>query len=248
MPAVRKAADPPTVPSDEFATAMQQLSAAAAHALPSDPLQKQGTGEQSGPDHITAGLQSLNERFDGFETAISRKLDQLKAAIAAAGKSNDLAAQFSRIEEQLKEIHGSETVNHRLFDSLHSELLAYRDNFLHESLQKPFIHDLVLLFDDLTSLSDQLKNAAVHDAHGNVTQWRDNLENAVHSLVEILHRFEVQEIEPKDMVDRAIHRVVSYEPADYAEEDGRIIMRVRRGFFWRGKLIRPEEVIAKRFG
>ena len=83
---------------------------------------------------------------------------------------------------------------------------------------------------------------------GNVAQWRDNLENAVHSLVEILHRFDVKEIEPKEVVDRAIHRVVSYEPADYAEEDGRIIMRVRRGFFWRGKLIRPEEVIAKRFG
>jgi hypothetical protein len=27
----------------------------------------------------------------------------------------------------------------------------------------------------------------------------------------------------------------------------RIVMRSRRGFTWRGKLIRPEEVIAKRF-
>jgi len=26
------------------------------------------------------------------------------------------------------------------------------------------------------------------------------------------------------------------------------VMRVKRGFVWRGKLIRPEEVIAKRFG
>jgi molecular chaperone GrpE (heat shock protein) len=227
---------------------MQQLSAQAAQALPPELLQKQGASEGSTSDQLAAELESLNERFDGFETTISRKLDQLKAAMAAAGKSNDLAAQFNRIEEQLKAIHSSETVNHRLFDSLHSELIAYRDNFLHESLQKPFIHDLVLLFDDLTTLSDQLKNAALQDSGGSVAQWRDNLDNAVHSLVEILHRFEVKEIEPKDMVDRAIHRVVSYEPADYAEENDRIVMRVRRGFFWRGKLIRPEEVIAKRFG
>jgi molecular chaperone GrpE (heat shock protein) len=227
---------------------MQQLSAQAAQALPPELLQKQGASEGSTSDQLAAELESLNERFDGFETTISRKLDQLKAAMAAAGKSNDLAAQFNRIEEQLKAIHGSETVNHRLFDSLHSELIAYRDNFLHESLQKPFIHDLVLLFDDLTTLSDQLKNAALQDSGGSVAQWRDNLDNAVHSLVEILHRFEVKEIEPKDMVDRAIHRVVSYEPADHAEENDRIVMRVRRGFFWRGKLIRPEEVIAKRFG
>jgi molecular chaperone GrpE (heat shock protein) len=227
---------------------MQQLSAQAAQALPPELLQKQGASEGSTSDQLAAELESLNERFDGFETAISRKLDQLKAAMAAAGKSNDLAAQFNRIEEQLKAIHSSETVNHRLFDSLHSELIAYRDNFLHESLQKPFIHDLVLLFDDLTTLSDQLKNAALQDSGDSVAQWRDNLDNAVHSLVEILHRFEVKEIEPKDMVDRAIHRVVSYEPADYAEENDRIVMRVRRGFFWRGKLIGPEEVIAKRFG
>ena len=83
---------------------------------------------------------------------------------------------------------------------------------------------------------------------GAVAQWRDNLENAVLSLLEILHRFEVKEIEAGESVDRALHKVLSYEPADYAEEDGRIVMRVKRGFQWRGKLIRAEEVIAKRFG
>ena len=136
-----------------------------------------------------------------------------------------------------------------MFDSLHEELLKYRDNFLHESLQKPFIHDLVLLFDDLTSLSSQLQSAAEDEGkRGAVAQWRDNLENAVLSLLEILHRFEVKEIEAGESVDRALHKVLSYEPADYAEEDGRIVMRVKRGFQWRGKLIRAEEVIAKRFG
>jgi molecular chaperone GrpE (heat shock protein) len=106
-----------------------------------------------------------------------------------------------------------------------------------------------MLFDDLTSLSQQLGTAANQEKQrGHLAQWRDNLENAVDSLLEILHRFEVKEIEPKEHVDRSLHRVVSYEPANFAEEDGCIVMRVRRGFFWRGKLIRPEEVIAKRFG
>ncbi len=47
------------------------------------------------------------------------------------------------MDEQLAAIRSTESVNQRLFDSLHDELLKYRDNFLHESLQKPFIHDLV---------------------------------------------------------------------------------------------------------
>jgi molecular chaperone GrpE (heat shock protein) len=59
---------------------------------------------------------------------------------------------------------------------------------------------------------------------------------------------EVSEIEPKDIVDRAYHRVVSYEPSEFAEEDGRIVMRIKRGFLWRDQVLRPEEVVAKRFG
>jgi molecular chaperone GrpE (heat shock protein) len=58
---------------------------------------------------------------------------------------------------------------------------------------------------------------------------------------------EVSEIEPKEMVDPAIHRVISFEPADFAEEDGQIVMRVKRGFLWRDQVLRPEEVVAKRF-
>jgi molecular chaperone GrpE (heat shock protein) len=227
---------------------MQQLSAEAAKTVPpGSGKNSSGLADSAVVAGLNAELQSLNARLEDFEETIAEKLEQLVSKVGETGTS-DFASQFQKIEEQLGAIHKSETVNQRLFDSLHDELLAYRDNFLHESLQKPFIHDLVHLFDDLTSLSDQLRNAAALDTRGSISQWRDNLENAIHSLVEILHRFEVKEIEPKENVDRSLHKVVSYEPADYAEEEGRIIMRVRRGFFWRGKLIRPEEVIAKRFG
>jgi molecular chaperone GrpE (heat shock protein) len=235
-------------PSDEFATAMQQLSAEAAKSgHPGSIKNAPGSADNASVAELKAELQSLDARLDEFAGTLEEKIDKLTTAVEAA-RPSDFAGQFQKIEEQLGAIRTSETVNQRLFDSLHDELLAYRDNFLHESLQKPFIHDLVHLFDDLTSLSDQLRSAASQDTRGSISQWRDNLENAIHSLVEILHRFEVKEIEPKENIDRSLHKVVSYEPADFAEEDGRIVMRVRRGFFWRGKLIRPEEVIAKRFG
>ena len=231
--------------SDEFAAAMQQLSAEAAKKLPGA---GKGAADSGDSDNalLSYEVQALSARFEKFEQAITEKLDHF-ATSAKKDEPADLTGHFEKIQDQLEAIQSSETVNHRLFDSLHSELLTYRDNFLHESLQKPFIHDLVHLYDDLTSLSEQLKSASGETKGANALRWRDNLENAIHSLIEILHRFEVKEIEPKDVVDRAIHKVLSYEPADYAEEEGRIVMRVRRGFVWRGKLIRPEEVIAKRF-
>jgi molecular chaperone GrpE (heat shock protein) len=186
--------------------------------------------------------------MQSLESSIADRLDQLATSIQKTSDLN-LAQQFQKVDEQLGAIRSTESVNQRLFDSLHEELLKYRDNFLHESLQKPFIHDLVHLFDDLTSLAAQLQTAADEKSkRGSVAQWRDNLENAVHSLLEILHRFEVKEIEPRETVDRSLHKVISYEPANFPEEDGCIVMRVKRGFLWRGKLIRPEEVIAKRYG
>jgi molecular chaperone GrpE (heat shock protein) len=227
--------------ADEFAAAMQQLSAEASKALPEA---KKSFGAADG-EQLSGEVKVLAARLEKFEQTISRKLDQLTAT-TKKNEAADLSGHFEKIQAQLEAIQSSETVNHRLFDTLHSELLTYRDNFVHESLQKPFIHDLVHLYDDLTSLSEQLQTASPETGM-NALRWRDNLENAIHSLIEILHRFEVKEIEPKEKVDRAIHKVMSFEPADYAEEDGRIVMRVRRGFFWRGKLIRPEEVIAKRF-
>jgi len=235
--------------ADEFATAMQQLSAEAEKTLPAEESQLHEFSIAEGKlEQVLQELSELNSRVQNVESALTKRTDQLMSALSPDKQLEMMLARFEKIDNQLASIRKTESVNQKLFDSLHAELLKYRDNFLHESLQKPFIHDLVLLFDHLNSLSEQLSSAAQEKSkRGHLVQWRDNLENAIHSLVEILHRLEVKEIEPKERVDRAVHRVVNYEPADYPEEDGRIVMRVRRGFLWRGKLIRPEEVIAKRF-
>ena len=233
---------------DEFAAVMKLLSAEAEKTPPAGaPENGENASDKTDAKEILNVFHLLNDRIQRLETALGDRIDQL--ANSSPQPSADLLQQFQKVDEQLSAIRSTESVNQRLFDSLHEELLKYRDNFLHESLQKPFIHDLVHLFDDLTSLSSQLQSTAEAEGkRGPVAQWHDNLENAVLSLLEILHRFEVKEIEPGEKVDRALHKVLSYEPADYAEEDGRIVMRVKRGFLWRGKLIRAEEVIAKRFG
>ncbi|HEY4284607.1 MAG TPA: nucleotide exchange factor GrpE [Chthoniobacterales bacterium] len=232
----------PGMVSGEFATVMQQLSAEAKKSIPASPNQSaRSTPSPALPETIENRLQEL-------ERSLSKKLDDLASAVART-RSNELMGQLGKIVEELAVIRNTETVNQRLFDSLHDELLKYRDNFVHESLQKPFIHDLVHLFDDLSVLATQLRTSAQEQKkRGQITQWRDNLDNAIHSLVEVLHRLEVTEIEQKETVDRALHRVVSYEPTDFPEEDGRIVMRLKRGFSWRGTVIRPEEVIAKRYG
>ncbi|HEX8899442.1 MAG TPA: nucleotide exchange factor GrpE [Chthoniobacterales bacterium] len=229
--------------ADEFASTMQQLSAEAEKTMPGNSWNGHEGAEQFA--QILNEFRVLNSRMTSFEENVVARLEKLEKT-----EQNDFAEQFRKMDENMAALRNTETVNQRLFDSLHDEMIKYRDNFLHESLQKPFIRDLVILFDDLSGLLSQLQTAteAGDGKRGALGQWRDNLENAIHSLTEILHRMEVSEIEPKETVDRALHRVISFEPADFAEEDGQIVMRVKRGFLWRDQVLRPEEVVAKRFG
>jgi molecular chaperone GrpE (heat shock protein) len=229
--------------TDEFASAMQQLSAEAEKTLPGNSWED-GNANAEQHAQLLAEFRALNNRLQNLEETVESRMDKL-----ASDAPTDLAEQFRKMDEHMAALRSTESVNQRLFDSLHEELIKYRDNFIHESLQKPFIRDLVILFDDLSALSSQLQTAmeGSEAKRGTLGQWRENLENAIHSLTELLHRMEVSEIEPKEMVDRACHRVVSYEPADFAEDEGRIVMRVKRGFLWRDQVLRPEEVVAKRF-
>ncbi len=235
--------------AQDFKVAMQQLSAEAEKGLPvmpivQDPLFTAAT--QNGEAPVKAA--AVSEQVQALENKLLSRFEQLAVQIETTREAA-FAEQLRKIDEQLASIRNAENINQQLFDSLHAELLKYRDNFLHESLQKPFIHDLVYLYDHLNGLCEQLSTDAQEKGkRTRVSQWRDNLENAIHALVEILHRFDVKEIEPRERVDRSYHRVINFEPADFPEEDGSIVMRVKRGFVWRGKLIRPEEVIAKRFG
>jgi molecular chaperone GrpE (heat shock protein) len=104
------------------------------------------------------------------------------------------------------------------------------------------------LFDDLSAIAGQIGAAAQNEESGEEhARSHDNLSNVLHFLVEILHRLEVNEIEARETVDRTLHRVISFEPAETAEEDGRIVRRLKRGFIWHDRVLRAEEVVAKRF-
>jgi molecular chaperone GrpE (heat shock protein) len=222
---------------DDFASTMQELSAAATLAR-----------EQTRSNDFASLLhefRAVSESVQSLESALTRRVENI-ASIILPAHATEAATQFQKIEEDLEAIRASESVNHRLFDSLHEELLKYRDNFLYESLQKPFVRDLIGVYDDLTTLATQLKTASEGRKSERLTRWQDNLTNAIHGLLEVFHRLEVTEVEPKEFVDLAMHRVVAYETTGRAEDNGRIVTRVKRGFIWRGNVLRPEEVIALR--
>lgn len=218
----------------DFAVVMQELSAEASASVASVKGAPEDAGSAYGISALISAVHSLGQRVETLEESVMRKFEAL---------------QFRKLEEQLAAIRDTEKVNQKLFDSLHEELISYRDNFVRDSLQKPFIRDLLVLFDDLSAITWQFEQVASEDEERpDKLQARDNLNNMLHFLLEILHRLEVTEVEQLATVDFQVHRVIGYVAAETAEEDGRIVKRVKQGFKWHGQLLRPEEVIAQRYG
>src|SRR5256714_8050022 len=136
---------------DDFASTMQELSAEATLAR-----------EETRTDEFASFLRdfrAVNENVKSLKSPQPRRVEQI-ASIILPAHATESAAQFQKIEDGIDAIRASESVNHRLFDSLHEELLKYRDNFLYESLQKPFVRELLGGYDDLTTLATQLKTAS----------------------------------------------------------------------------------------
>jgi molecular chaperone GrpE (heat shock protein) len=219
-----------------FALVMQELSAEASSAAVASIKQKAADDSSAlGISSLISAVHSLGQRVETLEESIMRKFESL---------------QFQKLEEQLAALRDTEQVNQKLFDHLHEELISYRDSFVRDSLQKPFIRDLLILHDDLSAVTWQFEQAASSEEENRPEKMkvRENLNNMLHFLLEILHRLDVTEIEQLATVDFAVHRVIGYVAAETSEEDGRILKRVKQGFKWHGKVLRPEEVIALRFG
>jgi molecular chaperone GrpE (heat shock protein) len=215
----------------DFSAAMQELSAQAAHAAPAE----QDAQAAADISILISAVHSLGQRVESLEESLFRKFETL---------------HFEKIEGQLADICANDQVNQKLFDLLHQELISYRDNFVRDALQKPFIRDLLVLFDGLSAIVEQSGRLAAEGKKRPSpaeTQARENLSNMLHFLLEILHRLEVTEMEEKEKVDRNLHRVITIEPAESEEEDGLIVRRLKRGFLWHDLVLRPEEVVAKRF-
>ncbi len=230
-------ANPEITLPDEFASTMQQLVAEAEKTV----SPRNGAGLSEVDAAMFRQLGKVAERLSGLDHSFSQLAEQNSSAA--------LTARLERMEGQLATLCQTESVNHRLFNSLHEELKSYRDNFLRESLQKPFTRDLVRLFDDLTALHEQMQSATTSSTKkaGMIERWCANLQNATQALLEVLHRMDVDPMEEHERVNPALHRVVTFEPANSTEDDGLIVARVKRGFTWRDQVLRAEEVVAKRF-
>ena len=201
---------------------------------------------------LVLGLEAVT-RAAGENTSVLQRLDKAnETAVAAHAELPQLLDGLQALVDQ------KNGLNQRMFDAMHEELKGYKDGFLLESMHKPIIRDLISLYDDLALIHGQMQEAVADAARlpaetatkllERLKTMDTNIEHNCEFIVEVLARLEVS-VQPvgTGKLDKHTQRAVAVEIAEDPDDDGNIVRSVKRGFYWKGRVLRAEEVVIKKW-
>ena len=234
----------------DFSLQMRQLAAEAAQHI-------QDSIKEESPGTIKERLDNLASSVNALSCATAENTVQLSKLETTAQGQVEVFGILDKLHGQLDR---DSSVTKKLFDAMHEELKGYKDSFLFEALQKPVVRDLITLYDDLAEVQRQARehtdgakpdsssDGKLSATHANLERLTTNLGNALHSVLEILARREV-EVMPQGTgkLDKRTQKAVAVEAAESDTQHGDVVRSVRPGFTWRGQIIRPEHVVIRKW-
>ncbi len=252
---------------DDFAREMQALADSAEKQKPTGsakPRSDSGGSHAGGSPAIALAIEAVSRGVAEGNRLLNKIVSDLEKApaapvVIAAPESEAEAARLALAVEtmtaQMQRQSQVDSANQRVFDAMHAELKSYKDGFMFDAMHKPFVRDLIVLSDDLgvAQRQAQARYDALPIGAGSEREFLrkllSNLENSLAHFFEVFVRLEVEafDTEPGAPLDRARHRTVSVEQAPSADHDATIGRSLKRGFVWRGRIIRAEDVIALRW-
>ena len=124
------------------------------------------------------------------------------------------------------------------FERLYGELEDLKKNAFFER-SRPLFIDLILLF-------DRLENYRQTDIEES-SQFTHLLKSFTEELLEILCRQGIDIIASSKTFDPTIQRAIKIEITSEKEEDNKVSEVIRKGFRYFDNILRPEEIIVKKF-
>jgi molecular chaperone GrpE (heat shock protein) len=159
----------------------------------------------------------------------------------------------------LEGIESRNTVSKSMFEALHTELKTYKDAFILEAVLRPVIRDMISIFDDLGDTHRQLAatiatlpesevKGSIIALVENIRRTVNNLDHNIHFILEVLERLDVTQmpVQPGKL-DKRTQKAVAIEHTPLQAEDFDSVRTIRRGFQWRDRIVRPEEVVVKKW-
>lgn len=164
----------------------------------------------------------------------------------------DPDAEIIELREKVEEIHrvlaefaDRGTAQEKVFDTLHSELQDYKNDFIYEHL-KPVLWPLLFLFDSLEQYAREVVSrvSTTGSQHVEAKEVLDHLKFFRGQLVESLRICEVTPMkQPTGTLDVKCHKGIGVEVITDPALENTIRRVVRTGWFLNGKVLRHAEVI-----
>jgi molecular chaperone GrpE (heat shock protein) len=244
--------NPHSTADPSFDNALNALAVEAEHKIAAKSAGKESSSFIQMLRPLIVGIEAI-ARSQAETTRMLSSLQEAKSKVTPAEEPSPSAA-IQTIHEKLDQ---KASLNERLFNALHDELRTYKDDFLFDLLQKPIIKDLITLHDDLAALrnhksADYSKPEASSDREKHLLErvqtFEQNLDHSVHALEEVLARMQVERMEPHPgKLDKRSQKVISVEITNNPDEHDNVLRSLRPGFRWRDRMVRPEEVIIKKY-
>lgn len=181
-------------------------------------------------------------------TILSQQISTQTGAITI--ELNRLRQEIELMQQAFVEITEQESNQSKVFDVLHKELGEYKNDFIYEHL-KPVIRQLLFLYDSLEVFEEEV--IPFEREEGNERRQtlspgrvRQNVQHFRDQLIEALHICQVTLMErPEGQFDPKLHKALDVVKVP-ANQDNTIQRVVRQGWYLRGNIFRPAEVVVGR--
>jgi molecular chaperone GrpE len=154
------------------------------------------------------------------------------------------------IQRVMLEVADRGMAQDKVFDTLHSELQDYKNDFIYEHL-KPVLWPLLFLFDSLEQYAREVVGRVNNTGTAQVEakEVLDHLKFFRGQLVESLRICEVMPMkQPSGPIDPKLHKPIGTESVDDPSDENTVRRVVRTGWYLNGKVLRHAEVIVGKTG
>jgi molecular chaperone GrpE (heat shock protein) len=165
----------------------------------------------------------------GFDVAQTKAdpdgIDAVLAEVRELRGAFDAKIRYDEGQEQVIAAMGAELDQHR--------------QGVFQMQLRPVLLDLVAMHDDISQM------LSASDCTPETAKWLGLIRD---DILQMLARNGAEQVvSTDDTVDRSLHKVVKVVPTADPQADRRIAKRLRPGFVWNERVLRPEWVIAYRY-
>ncbi|MDA3898229.1 MAG: nucleotide exchange factor GrpE [Desulfobacteraceae bacterium] len=201
------------------------------------------------PDSKTDSKTDIETDANHIETEEEAEEVQDNVEKDVPDNENSEATAFDEIKNQLTELSQSfesklkyDEHKNRIIDDLHQSLQEFREGLIKKYLHR-FITDIIKIVDDMRKFTSHYKKQSGSEkTPEKLLKYIENISSDLEDL------FSWEGVVPftceGDMINTSRQRILNKVETDDPAKDKTIAERLRPGYEWDGKVIRPEMVSA----